>query len=253
MRIAMFLVSLLVNLLAWEAMLRARLRIAPRGAFAYLSRFQRAAACRILALARASCGFRLHVSRFPGRLPRQCLVVANHQSLVDIPVLMRAFPALDLRFVAKRELRRGVPAVSLTLRAGKHALIGRQTRFAQAERELRNLAALTKRGVSPTVFPEGTRTKTGEVGRFHPAAVRILSEVSGLPILSVAVDGGYRISGLKKIVRNLVGASFRVAPLSLYPAPRTRQELASALDAARSEIIARVRRWREEAGRSTGA
>ncbi len=247
MRIAIFLVALLASYLAYEPMLRLRLWIRPKNRFAIMSAFQRAGARRALCLARTYCGFRLHVSAFPGGLPSQCLVVSNHQSLVDIPVLMHSLPTIDLRFVAKRELRRGIPSVSLTLRAAQHALIGRHGSFAQAHRALRSLARLTKLGISPVVFPEGTRSRTGEVQPFHAAAVRILSEETGLPILSVAVEGGHRISKLKGIARNIIGATYRVAPLTLYPPARTRPELAAVMAAARAEIIERVSQWREEA------
>lgn len=242
---AIFLVTLLVSYVAYEPMVRLLLWIRPNRRFALMSAFQRAGARRALVLAHTYCGFRLIVSAFPGRLPSQCLVVSNHQSLADIPVLMHSLPALDLRFVAKRELRRGIPSVSLTLRTAGHALIGRHSGFAGARRELQALARLAEKGISPVVFPEGTRSRTGEVQTFHAAAVRVLAAATDLPILSVAVEGGSRISRLKGLARNLIGATYRVAPLTLYPPARTRPELVAVLSAARTEISARVRLWRE--------
>ena len=246
MRTAVFLTSLRGLFLVYDVMLRVRLGLGPRSAFAFMSSFQRAAARRVLSLARVYCDFRLRVTRFPGLLPRRCLLASNHQSLVDIPVLMHAFPELDLRFVAKRELRRWVPGVSMTLRSAQHALIGRKAGFAAANRALRGLARLSDLGVSPVVFPEGTRSKDGSVQRFHAAAVRVLSEAAPLPILSVAVEGGYRVSRLKGLVRNLRGTSYRVAPLTLYPPARTRAELNETLARSREEISATIRSWREE-------
>jgi 1-acyl-sn-glycerol-3-phosphate acyltransferase len=245
MWIAVFLATLLGILLFWELMLRVGILLHPRSAFPFMSAFQHAASRRLLGLARTYCGFGLGVSGYRGRMPSQCLVIANHQSLVDIPVLMRALPELDLRFVAKRELGRGIPAVSLTLRAAQHALIGRKSGFAQANWALRNLALLAERGVSPVVFPEGTRSRDGEVKQFHAAAVRVLSEATGLPILSVAVDGGHPISNLKGLITNLRGTSYRVAPLTLYPPVGSRTELSAVLASARDEIAARLRIWRE--------
>jgi len=242
---AVFLITLLGVLLFYDVLLRARLWLAPGNGFAFMSKFQHDSSRRVLSLARAFCRFRLKVTKFRGVLPSQCLVISNHQSLVDIPVLMHALPSLNLRFVAKRELRRGVPGVSMTLRAAQHALIGRKAGFIAAARALRSLAALARRGVSPVVFPEGTRSRDGSVQRFHGAAVRVLVEEATLPILSVAVEGGYRISRLKGLVQNLPGALYRVAPLTLYPPPGNRAELTRVLESARAEIQERIRSWRE--------
>jgi 1-acyl-sn-glycerol-3-phosphate acyltransferase len=243
----LFLICLTVTLLYYDVMLRVRLLLGPKTALPFMSWFQHSSSRTVLGLARVWGGFRLRVGRYSGgTLPEQCLVVCNHQSLADIPVLMRAFPTLDLRFVAKRELRRGVPGVSMTLRAARHALIGRRSGHRQAHRALRKLAQLCRLGVSPVVFPEGTRTHNGEVGVFQGAAIRILAETTTLPILSVAVDGGWAIARLKDIIRNLGRARYRVQPLTVYPPATTRAEVTRTLDRARSEIAGRLALWRSE-------
>lgn len=243
----MFLACLLVTLMYYDVLLRVRVHLLPASAFRFLSRFQLGASHRILSLARVWGGFGLKLHRFAGRLPPKCVVISNHQSLADIPVLMQALPMLDLRFVAKRELRRFVPGVSYTLRAGRHALIGRHTGRREALRSLRKLAGLAALGVSPVIFPEGTRSRDGQVGEFHTAAFRTIAETTGLPILSVAVDGGLRISRLKGLARNLRLTRYRVQPLTLYPPASGREEVAHTLQAARREIAAQLDRWRSGA------
>jgi 1-acyl-sn-glycerol-3-phosphate acyltransferase len=57
-------------------------------------------------------------------MPDRCIVVSNHQSLLDIPILMHYFePDRRLLFVAKKELGNGIPLISSVLRVGGHALI----------------------------------------------------------------------------------------------------------------------------------
>ena len=241
---AVFLICLIVTLYFYDVLIPVRILLSPARAFEFMSSFQHNSSRRVLSLARVWAGFRMRVEPFAGVFPRQCLVVSNHQSLADIPVLMQALPQLDLRFVAKRELRRRVPGVSATLREGRHALIGRKSGHREALRALRKLAALARQGVSPVVFPEGTRSRDGEVGSFHAAAFRTLAEASALPILSVAVEGGYAISNMKGLMRNIGRTRYRVRPLAVHPPVTSRETAQRTLEAVRTEIAAQIRQWR---------
>src|SRR5690606_12848901 len=75
------------------------------------------------------CGTRVHVERPDSIRPRTgYAVISNHQSLFDIAllggVLFTNFP----KYVAKKELGRGIPSISLNLKHGGNALIDRTDR-----------------------------------------------------------------------------------------------------------------------------
>jgi 1-acyl-sn-glycerol-3-phosphate acyltransferase len=199
----------------------------PRNRFGNVSRLQFQGLRSMLAVAKAYVGFHIvHESRLTQELPERFLIISNHQSLADIPVLACSFPRHNLRFVAKKELKYGVPAVSFTLRKARHALVSRRGDFSSAHRELVRLARLAAREViCPAVFPEGTRARNGKVKRFHSAAVRTILGRCPMPALSVAVDGGYRISRLTDLMRNIRGCEYRVRLLSLYPPLRGRNRI----------------------------
>jgi 1-acyl-sn-glycerol-3-phosphate acyltransferase len=190
-------------------------------------------------------GLRKEVRRYPGTLPPVFLLVSNHQSLADIALLPQVFPSHHLRFVAKRELGRGVPYVSLALRLGRHAVISRTSNYRAGRRLLTRFADLAAEGVCPVVFAEGRRSRTGEVQEFQSGAFRIILERAPLPVLSFAVDGGYRISSLKRLLTNLRGTCYRAQPLTLYPPPRGKREILDVLARIEGEIGEQVRRWRE--------
>jgi 1-acyl-sn-glycerol-3-phosphate acyltransferase len=82
------------------------------------------------------------------------------------------------------------------------------------------------------------------VKRFHSAAVRTVLAHHALPALSVAVNGGYRISRLKNLVRNLRGTEYRVRLLSLYPPPAKRGDVQVMIERAHDEIQRQVNEWR---------
>jgi len=192
-------------------------------------------------------GLRAEFHRYDGPLPPAFLIVSNHQSLADIAVVPHVFPWHHVRFVAKSELKHGVPYVSLALRLGKHAVISRTSDYRGGHRTLVKFAALTSQGVCPTVFPEGRRSRTGDVQAFQTGAFRIILERAPLPVLSFAVDGGYRISSLSRVVTGMRGTVYRARALTLYPAPRGKKEIIDVLARAEREITEQVGRWRKEA------
>ena len=82
------------------------------------------------------------------------------------------------------------------------------------------------------------------MGPFHSAAVRTILDEAGMPVLSVAVDGGYRIAGLRGLLTNLRDCIYRVKLLSLYPETRDRRKIKEIIDASRREISKQVEQWR---------
>ena len=237
--------GLLFITLFFDLRFRLAYYLAPGNRFQNLSRLQFDGLRSMLAVAKTYAGFRIiRDSRVRQRLPDRFLIIANHQSLVDIPVLSLVFPRHNVRFVAKKELKWGIPSFSFALRKGRHALISRDGDYREAHRELVKLARLSRRErVCPVVFPEGTRTRTGKVKRFHSAAVRTLLKHAPLPAVTVAINGGYRISRLKDLVRNLRGCAYRVRLLTLYPPPRGREDVKAMIERAHDEIKGQVEEW----------
>ena len=185
-----------------------------------------------------------------GPLPERFLLVTNHQSLADIPMLVAAFPHHPLKFVAKDSLRRGIPTLSKCLRYGEHAFIDRGGPFRRTLRVLRRLAQLDRAGAAAgyapcsfAVFPEGTRSRDGNVAPFYRAGLRVLAEQTGLPVVTAALDGGTAIARVRTL-RNLAGVHYRVRVLAIHPPPVGKTGAAELLARARREIANQVAAWR---------
>jgi 1-acyl-sn-glycerol-3-phosphate acyltransferase len=130
------------------------------------------------------------------------VLVANHQSIVDIPMLLSAFPR-PVRFLAKRELGE-IPLFGKAMAAAGNLFIDRDDPR-NAVRMLRDVGARLRDGRLVVVFPEGTRSGDGSIGEFRPGAF-YLAQKSGAPVVPVYIGGG-RIA--------LPKGSLRVRPADL--------------------------------------
>jgi 1-acyl-sn-glycerol-3-phosphate acyltransferase len=135
----------------------------------------------------AATGTRVRVHGLD-RLPapgQPCILVANHSSYLDNPLLVLALPH-RFSFVAKAELRQN-PAIHLFLRRIETEFVERGNARRSA-RDLQTLSARVRQGRTLLFFPEGTlRREPGllpfRIGAFITAAAR------DVPVVPVAIDG----------------------------------------------------------------
>ncbi len=121
---------------------------------------------------------------------RPVIIVSNHQSLYDIPIIGHLFRGNTVKFVAKKSLGKGIPCVSYNLRNGGSALIDRNN-GGQAIRELFKLGKhIQENKYAACIYPEGTRSKTGKVQEFQSAGVAtILRSAPDAIIVPFAIKG----------------------------------------------------------------
>ncbi len=120
------------------------------------------------------------------------IIVANHQSNADPPVMVYAIPR-PIFFMAKRSLFWG-PVVSYLLRAVHVYPVDRDGRDVDALKWARRTL---DSGKAMLIFPEGTRSPGGLRRATDGLAYLALS--SGAPILPVAITGTERIEGMFRI------------------------------------------------------
>src|SRR5262245_3127901 len=117
---------------------------------------------------------------------RQYGFMVNHQSNVDIPVLVRSFPRFQLRWVAKKELL-WVPFFGWAMWASKHIAVDRSNP-SHALKSLQRAKARIAAGISVVVFPEGTRSRDGKLLPFKKGGF-LLAAQSGAAIVPVTING----------------------------------------------------------------
>jgi len=134
-----------------------------------------------------ACRVRVRVGGYDRLDPKQAYVfMANHQSQLDILALMAVLDAFQLRWVAKRELRK-VPILGLCMQLTHQVLVDRRSRT-QAVATIRQVRGLLGAGISVLFFPEGTRSKDGHLLPFKPGGFAVAVETD-VPVVPVTVNG----------------------------------------------------------------
>lgn len=190
------------------------------------------------------CGTRFAVERSPAVRPwTPYLLIANHQSMFDIPIVAALLFSSFPKYVAKKELARWLPSISFNLRHGGNAVIDRADR-AQALPAIRALGRRAQeRGVSVVIYPEGTRARGGELRPFKGGgALELLAAAPEVAVVPVAIDESWRL-----LRHRLLPVPFgtRVRVRIGDPIPRTPgEDRDGLLRRVEEEIRATLERWR---------
>jgi 1-acyl-sn-glycerol-3-phosphate acyltransferase len=120
---------------------------------------------------------------------RPYVFCANHQSHMDIPILLAGLP-FQFRFAAKRELFR-YPFLGWHLRRSGHVSINRENPHA-AVKSLRDAAAGIERGTPVLIFPEGGTSRDGTIKPFKGGGF-MLAVQSNAELVPVTIRGSRAI------------------------------------------------------------
>lgn len=142
-------------------------------------------------VSRAEIDLRVHgLEQVP--LDRAYVIMSNHQSLMDVPILYCAWPR-TLRMVAKAELFR-VPIWGRAMRASGFVSVDRSGDRKNAVEAMRACAQAIASGVSIWIAPEGTRSLDGGLGEFKKGGFRLALDTQ-VPIVPVAIAGSREVVG----------------------------------------------------------
>lgn len=122
------------------------------------------------------------------------IIVANHQSMYDIPAIIWYLRKFHPKFISKKELGRGIPSVSFNLRHGGSVLIDRKDPK-QALPAIKQMAEyIEEHNRSAVIFPEGTRSKDGNPKRFAENGLKILCKyATSAYIVPLSINNSWKI------------------------------------------------------------
>jgi putative phosphoserine phosphatase/1-acylglycerol-3-phosphate O-acyltransferase len=143
-----------------------------------------------------------------------CVIVANHQSALDMPLMALLAPR-DPLVMGKAELR-WMPVFNLLWWSLGQAFVERGDAQAARATVASFVRALARASRTVLLAPEGTRTRDGSVGPFKRGAFRIAAE-AGVPILPVVIDGAFAC-----MPKGRLWADSGVVRLTVHPPVDTR-------------------------------
>ena len=169
------------------------------------------------------------------------VIVINHNSMVDIIALY--FVRLNFRWVSKQEVFR-IPYIGPMLWMHGDIAIKRGRATESMKKVINDGKMWLGRGVSVAIFPEGTRSKDGEIQRFKGGAFALAKE-AGVEILPVVMEGTTKIFKPKSIFFNWKHQlTLKVLPpISAEHVAETETSiLAQEVQAVMTEVLAEIRK-----------
>jgi len=197
--------------------------------------FMRAAAAWVLSMVRLGGARVRHRGAIPTGSP--ALVLMNHQSLLDIPRVVNLCRPRVPPIVTRKLYARGIPLVSLILRIREDPLV-------EPDRDTKGSIAALKRAVGRNrgivLFPEGHRTRGGEVSPFETAGLRVLLRERPAPVYLVVTDGYWTCRTLSDFVFNMGRIDGRTEVLGPYEPPASPAEFPAFIERMRETMVAHL-------------
>jgi 1-acyl-sn-glycerol-3-phosphate acyltransferase len=168
------------------------------------------------------------------------IFMANHQSDFDILISL-AYISVQFRWIAKKELF-NIPIFGTAMKSAGYIEIDRNNRE-KALQSIDEAAFRIRNGKSIMTFPEGTRSRDGEIKAFKQGAFHLAIK-SGVPIVPISIIGSGRIMPKRSVrikpgqIKLVIGEPIEVKSFDI----ENRHEL---IEKVRNAIIKNYNSWQE--------
>ena len=129
------------------------------------------------------------------------LIVMNHQSMFDIPMVVKAVRSGYPRIVTRKRYSRWIPLISHLLRLYQYPIVDPKGKASDILRSLDEIGESARTSDVPlALFPEGTRTKDGEIGRFRKNGTQAILRARPWNVYVLVVDGFWAVAKFKDVI-----------------------------------------------------
>lgn len=191
-------------------------RLAPARRIAVHARWQRFLARFVLGTLGAVGGVHLPaIPRVEGRAG--VLLLMNHQSVLDIPLMVAAVHGSYPRIVTRKRYHRWIPLISHMVRLYQYPVVDPRAGADEARRMVDDIARAARSSDVPMgIFPEGTRTKDGEIGRFKTRGLRAILEQRPWEVHVLVADGFWERAKIKHFLGGMGAIHGRMTHLGPF-------------------------------------
>lgn len=191
-----------------------------------------------LGLARRLAGVRFNIR---GQLPRgSILVVMNHQSIFDIPLLLSLMPASYPLVPTRDRYQWGIPGVSPLIRLARVPLITQRQRDIRSDLSGIEAAAnaLARGEATMAIYPEGHRTRNGEIGPFMLRGLRTILTRARPPVYCVIADGMWGSRTFRDTAVQMAGSRITATVLGPFEPPADPADIDDFVADLRTRMVA---------------
>ncbi len=149
----------------------------------------------------------------PPRIPcgPGILILMNHQSLFDIPLVAESVDGGYPRIVTRQRYGRWIPTISHIVRLYKYPVVNPLATPGTLRGMVKELIQASRTSDVPlAVFPEGTRTKDGEIGPLKTKGLALVLRARPWKVYVLVIDGFWQTAKFKDLLSGIAGIRGRM-------------------------------------------
>jgi 1-acyl-sn-glycerol-3-phosphate acyltransferase len=175
------------------------------------------------------------------------LIVMNHQSIFDIPVVVESLPVDSYpRFVTRKRYFRGIPLVSHLVRLYEFPSVDPDGTPGEMKASFSAIRETARKDDVPLcIFPEGTRTKDGEIGPFQPVGLKLILKQRPWKVYALVGDGFWKAARMKDFVRGMSEVRGRLEVAGVYDWPDPKLDSRAFTEEVRRAMVDRLAAMRQ--------
>ncbi len=140
------------------------------------------------------------------------LIIMNHQSLFDIPLVVQTVDGGYPRIVTRARYKRFIPLISHMVRLYQYPVVDPTANADDMRKSIEMMGAAGRTSDVPiAIFPEGTRSKNGDIAKFKTAGLRRLLTEREWTVYVFVADGFWRVAKFKDFMKGMAGVKGRMA------------------------------------------
>jgi 1-acyl-sn-glycerol-3-phosphate acyltransferase len=150
-----------------------------------------------------------------------CLLVMNHQSLLDITISVNAARGPQAVIPTRERYGHGIPGISSLTKLGRFPLVTQQPRASKAEVAalLQASRDLSNGETTLIIYPEGHRTTDGTILPFMRSGLRLILQRAQRPVYYIVSDGLWHARTLKEAIHSFANSNVHVVIQGPFPPP----------------------------------
>jgi len=173
------------------------------------------------------------------------LIIMNHQSLLDIPMVCSSVRGGYPLIVTRERYRHWIPLISHMIRLYQYPVVDPMANRRDARGMTDNLSEVARSAEVPVaIFPEGTRTKDGNIGRFKKAGLRRILQARAWKIYILVGDGFWKYAKFKDFLSGIGEMNGKIEFVSMLEWDDPEGDPNPFIEEIRTQMVTRLVRMR---------